>query len=132
MLIAQNEITNPAVAATFGTGATNTALTNVIATVWRTAITLGGLALLVMLIMGALNWVTSGGDKSKVEAARERMTQAVIGMLVLVGTVAISAFIGAMLGINLLQPNFADNLNGAGGNVVTPCIPRPGAPCPLP
>lgn len=111
-LIAQ--VTNPAISPTFGTGATNTALTNVIVTIWRTAITLGGLALLVMLIIGALNWVTSGGDKGKVEASRERMTQAVIGMLVLVGTVAISAFIGGLLGINLLQPTFADNLTGTG------------------
>lgn len=119
MLIAQaappgpagaNELYNPAIAGMFGRLQTNFALTNLIATVWRTAITLGGLALLVMLIQGALSWVTSGGDKSKVEAARERMTQAVIGMLVLVGTVAISAFIGAMLGINLLQPSFADNV----------------------
>ncbi len=104
------EITNPAIPSIFGAGAPNGALAELIATVWRTAITLGGLALLVMLIIAGIEWVTSGGDKGKVEAARERMTQAIIGMLILAGTVAISAFIGSMIGINLLQPEFADNL----------------------
>lgn len=127
MLLAQNEITNPAISSKFGSGFSHVALTNVIATVWRTAITLGGLALLVMLIIGALGWVTSGGDKGKVEAARERMTQAVIGMLVLAGTVAISAFIGSLLGINLLQPNFADNLPlyDSSANHIDPTIGAP-------
>lgn len=110
-LIAQ-KITNPAISAEFGATESNVALANVIATIWRTAITLGGLALLVMLIMGALNWITAGGDKGKIEAARDRITQSIIGMLILAGTVAISLFIGTMLKINLLQPNFADNLGG--------------------
>ncbi len=130
VLIAQ-AITNPAVPAVFGSVEPNVALTSIIVTIWRTAITLGGLALLVMLIMGALEWITAGGEKGKIQAARDRMTQSVVGMLVLVGTVAISLFISSVLGIQLLNPNFADNLSGNSGTVVTPCIPRPGAPCPL-
>lgn len=105
-----NEIQNPVISPQFGLGHADSALTNVITTVWRTAITLGGLALLVMLIIGALGWITAGGDKGQIEASRERITQSIIGMFILAGTVAISAFIGKMLGINLLQPEFADNL----------------------
>ena len=117
-LIAQqttNVITNPAISANFGTGGANTALASIIVTVWRAAITLGGLALLVMLIIGALEWILAGGDKGKVQSARDRITQAVIGMLVLAGTVAISTFIGGLLGLKLLQPNFADNVGNATG-----------------
>ncbi len=131
-LIAQADaITNPAISANFGTGGANLALASIIVTIWRAAITLGGLALLVMLIVGSLEWITAGGDKGKIQAARDRITQSVIGMLVLAGTVAISVFISGILGINLLQPNFADNVGGdAGGGAAAPCIPRPGAPCP--
>jgi hypothetical protein len=123
ILIAQ-QIVNPAVPV-FGTGDSNLALTNLIVTIWRTAITLGGLALLVMLIIGALEWILAGGDKGKIESARNRITQAVIGMLVLVGTVAISLFIGGIIGLQLLNPQFADNLTGM------PAAPG-GIPNPLP
>ncbi len=115
-LIAQNQIQNPTVP-TFGSGSETVAFTNLIVTIWRTAITLGGLALLIMLIVGALEWVLAGGDKGKVEHARERMTQAVVGMLVLVGTVAISLFLGGVLDIPLLSPTFVDNLTGGGATI---------------
>ena len=35
------------------------------------------------LIFGAISWITSGGDKGKVEAARNKITAAVIGLLIL-------------------------------------------------
>lgn len=103
-------ITNPAVTVLFGTGTPSAALANIIVTVWRTAITLGGLALLVMLIMGALEWITAGGDKGKIESARDRITQSIIGLLVLLGTVGVSIFVGNAFGINLLKPQFAQNI----------------------
>lgn len=112
MSILLAQITNPAVAPIFGSAAAapSTALASIVVTLWRTAITLGGLALLIMLIIGALEWITAGGDKGKVQAARDRMTQSVIGMLVLAGTVAISVFVGKVLGIDLLNLQFANNV----------------------
>ncbi len=41
------------------------------------------------LVMGAINWITSGGDKGKVEDARNKITAAVIGLLLLAATWAI-------------------------------------------
>ena len=38
-----------------------------------------------MLIMGGIEWITSGGDKAKYEAARKRITAAIVG-LVLIAT----------------------------------------------
>lgn len=112
MLLAQ--ITNPAVPA-FGSGVPGDVFASIIVTVWKTAITLGGLALLVMLLTGAFGWITAGGEKGKVEAARERITQSIIGLLILVGTVAITAFVGAAFKINLLTPTFQDNTNSCIG-----------------
>ncbi len=108
---AANEVVNPVISKTFGRVEPSVAFANIIVTVWRTAITLGGLALLVMLILGGFGWVTAGGDKGKIESARERITQSIIGLLVLLGTVAISAFIGSAFGINLLRPTFEQNIN---------------------
>ncbi len=86
------------------------AFANIVVMVWKTAITLGGLALLVMLILGGFEWITAGGEKGKIEAARERITQSIIGLLVLLGTVAISIFVGSAFGINLLKPTFENNI----------------------
>ncbi len=70
----------------------------------------GTLAVLFYLLLGGLNWITAGGDKGKIESARNRITQSIIGLLVLVGTVAISLFISSLLGINLLKPEFENNI----------------------
>lgn len=111
-----NEISNPVVKR-FGTGPANEAFANIIVTVWRTAITLGGLALLVMLILGGFEWITAGGDKGKIESARERITQSIIGLLVLLGTVAISIFIGSAFKIDLLRPSFEQNIDNSTQNI---------------
>lgn len=123
ILLAQ-EITNPAVTA-FGTGTPSVALASIITTVWKTAITLGGLALLVMFVLGGFEWITAGGEKSKVEAARERISQSIIGLLVLMGTIAISIFVGDAFGINLLKPTFQNNIQDSGSTSL-PVQARPG------
>ena|SRR5258708_6297651 len=64
------------------------------------------------LVMGALQWITSGGEKSKTEAARNKMIAAVIGLVIVVSSFAIMTLIVRLLGFNdlngvltLLQPN---------------------------
>ena len=44
---------------------------------------LAAILVFAFLIMGALQWLTSGGDKNKVEGARNKMTNAVICLLIL-------------------------------------------------
>ena len=41
------------------------------------------------LVWGAINWITSGGDKGKVEDARNKITAAVIGLLILAASWAV-------------------------------------------
>lgn len=50
---------------------------------------IAGLAALVMLLWGALAWVLSGGDKEKVEGARDRITAAIIGVFMILVALAI-------------------------------------------
>lgn len=59
-----------------------------IANVFTVIITLIGLAAFVMLIVGSVRWLMSGGNASSIEKARNTMTYAVIGIVV-----ALSAFI---------------------------------------
>ncbi len=66
---------------------------------------LGVSALLVLIYLawGAISWITSGGDSSKVEKARDRMTQAVIGIIVLAASTAIFMLVQNALGIEALN-----------------------------
>jgi len=71
-----------------------------------TAITLcfvvGVLAFFFMLLMGAIQWITSGGDKANLEGARGRITSALIGLVILFCTFAIIKLIEGFFKINIL------------------------------
>lgn len=54
-------------------------LTNVI----RAVVSLGAVALFVMLLVGGFNFLFSAGDQKKLEAARGTVTQAIIGIVVM-------------------------------------------------
>lgn len=62
---------------------------------------LGTIIFFFMLLIGAIQWITSGGDKAAVEAARSRVFNAIIGLVVLFAIFAI---------INLLEIFFATNI----------------------
>lgn len=68
----------------------NPSLGDVLSFAIKTLFTIAGLAALLYLIMGALSWVTSGGDKEKVDKAQQKIQAAVIGLIVLVAVVALA------------------------------------------
>lgn len=73
---------------------------------WNVLITVGGLATLYFFASGALDWVTSSGDKGKLETARGKMINAFLGMLILASSFMLVGFVGFLLGIDLLKPTF--------------------------
>lgn len=81
-----------------------------IAFLWQTAMMVGGLAVIVSLLLGGVEWVMSNGDKGKVEHARERIMQTVIGMIVLMTAAGVTVFLSNAFRINLLNPQFINNL----------------------
>mgnify|MGYP001566401285 CR=1 FL=1 len=48
-----------------------------------------GVMALVYLLLGALAWITSGGDKAGVEKARDKIQAAIVGILMIVVVLAI-------------------------------------------
>lgn len=48
-----------------------------------------GVFALVYLLLGALAWITSGGDKAGVEKARDKIQAAIVGILMIVVVLAI-------------------------------------------
>lgn len=65
-------------------------------TLWNTAVTIGAVAVLIMFLWGALEWIIAGGDSSKIEKARSRILQSIIGLLILVSSFVIIGFISQL------------------------------------
>lgn len=49
-------------------------------------------------IFGAVRWITASGDKNNLQNAQERMTQAVVGLIILASVWAIVALIYTFIG----------------------------------
>ena len=56
-----------------------------------------------MLITGAFNWITSGGDKENVGKARSRIINALIGLLVLALAFLIARVAGQIVHIDIFN-----------------------------
>lgn len=68
---------------------------------------IGALLVLVNLILAAIEWIGSGGDSGKLQKARDRIIQAVIGLFVLSATLGVWYLLRDFLGISLsLEPLF--------------------------
>jgi len=64
-------------------------LVDVITFLIRFFFVIAGLAALLFLLLGALSWITSGGDKENVKKAQEKIQAAVIGLVLIVAVLAI-------------------------------------------
>lgn len=53
-----------------------------------------GVVFLVLMVAGGLKWMTAGGDEKKVESARGLITQAIIGLVIVLSAYAITANLG--------------------------------------
>lgn len=61
------------------------------------------LLVLVYLIIGAFQWIVSGGDKEAVGKARARITHALVGFLILALAFVIINVVGNISGIDFLN-----------------------------
>lgn len=77
-------------------------LGNMVGNILVIAMTIGALMVLINLIWAAIEWVTSGGDTGKLESSRNRITQSVIGIIVLASVIAVFKLLQIFLGIEVL------------------------------
>jgi len=73
--------------------------------VWRAVIIFGAILMLVYLLWGSIEWLTSEGDKEKLTSARNKILHAIVGMSLLAASVAIVFFIDnlGIFGFKILQ-----------------------------
>ncbi len=69
---------------------------------------IAALLVFLYLILGGIEWITSGGDKGKTENARNKITAAVIGLIILAASYAILLIILNFLGFGSLGDVFSN------------------------
>lgn len=66
-------------------------------------VTIAAIIILIMFLWGGLEWITAGGDKAKIEKARNRIMQSIIGMIVLASVVALFMTLQTVLGFDIFE-----------------------------
>ena len=76
-------------------------------TIIGNALTIMIIVAIILVVVGivwaGIQWAGSGGDKSKLAAARARLTWAVIGLIVVLVTFFILNFVGYLFKVDLLK-----------------------------
>jgi Type IV secretion system pilin len=58
------------------------------------------------LILGGIQWITSGGDKAGMEAARNKITHAIVGLIIVGAAWAVMILVQKFLGVDFIGGGF--------------------------
>ena len=82
-----------------------TGITKLVSSVIGFMTTIAGIWFLFQFIIGGFSWISAGGDKAKLLASRDKLTNAFIGLVVVVAGWAILALAGTFLGVDFTISN---------------------------
>jgi len=88
--------------------ATIQCLVPLIANVIQAVLSLGAVALFIMLLVGGFNFLFSAGDQKKLEAARGTITQAIVGIIIMAVAFLIIKTIEVFTGVSITTLQFPD------------------------
>lgn len=69
----------------------------------RLGFVIGSVIFFYMLTIGAIRWITSSGEKGKLETAQKQITSALVGLVILLLVFAIINLIETLFGISILK-----------------------------
>lgn len=76
---------------------------SLIGRILRVVLAVAALLVFLYLIWGGIEWITSGGDKGKTESARNKITAAVLGLIILAASYAILLVALKFIGVDSLE-----------------------------
>lgn len=65
------------------------------------AFIIAGIIVFAYLVWGGIQWVTAGGDKANVEAARTRISNAMVGLAIVAAAWAVMQILSYVFGVEL-------------------------------
>jgi hypothetical protein len=71
--------------------------------VLNVALLISAILVFAYLVLGGVEWITSGGDKSKTEAARNKITAALVGLAIVAASYALMQVVAYFFGINVFD-----------------------------
>ncbi len=66
-------------------------------------ILVAGLATFMYLVYGGVSWITAGGDKGKLDEARSKITQAIVGLGIVASAWAVYLLVDYFFGIGITK-----------------------------
>jgi len=102
-----SDISNPVISNSIGTSSTDPAVaaSRLLSALINFGLVAGTLAFVFMLLIGGYQWITSGGDKDALQKAKNRISHALIGLIVMLSLYAFLSLLSGFLGFNLLKLN---------------------------
>lgn len=82
-----------------------TGITNMVSAIIGALTAVAAIWFLFMLLFSGYEWMSSGGDPKKLANARDHITHAFIGMVIIAGSWSLVAIVGQFLGFNTLDPS---------------------------
>lgn len=67
------------------------------------ALVIAAIIFFFMLVIGGIKWIMSGGDKAQTEGARNQITAALVGLVIVFAAWAIAQLIGTFFGIKIFS-----------------------------
>lgn len=102
-LLAQNPIKNPALSPSLQAKRGQEFFAEFLPKMIGLGFLIGVLVFFFVMIIGAVQWITAGGDKTALEAARSKILNALIGVVILFAIFAIVKVVENFFGINILS-----------------------------
>ncbi len=106
MNLLSQKFTNPVVGTTlngFETGDPSAFINKYLPSFIGLLFVFGGLSFFFMLLWGAVSWILSGGEKASLEAAKNKITNAFVGIILLIASFAIVKLIEMFFTVNILS-----------------------------
>jgi len=99
-----SDIVGPGSHQNIGPTTAGTSLETLISTLLGALTAIAGLGFLIYFLIGGINWITAGGDQQKHQKATKQLTDAAIGLVVVVVAYAIAGIVGTVLEVDILNP----------------------------
>lgn len=76
---------------------------NLISALIRLTVVIAAIVFFFILVIGGIRWIASGGDKAQTEAARNQITAALVGLVIVFAAWAIVALINTFFHVDIFS-----------------------------
>jgi len=82
---------------------TNLSIPGIVSGLIRLTLVVAAIVFFFILVIGGIKWIASGGDKGQTEAARNQITAALVGLVIVFAAWAILALIKTFFGVDIFS-----------------------------